>query len=471
MIILAVYLISVLNSSTQAYDRITTSVSYANRYSKDFKERMDTSMYLVVIGRKTMQELGAQETTISGVTTVDPYTYIEELRKACDKLSNLSTAETNKREIIRLKKTLNTLEDRVQDLQYSVEHNGAYETNMTLMDNNIRILTNIVQTSIQDYIYEETKNFDTARSDLKAQTRHGIHLSIAVGCIAILLSSVLSWLASRSVTRPIHRLCDSLGQVAKGDFTTRTQIEAGDEITVLTDSFNDMTSEIGRLVEDIKTEKKNLRLTESRLLQAQINPHFLYNTLDTIIWLTESKMNKEAVSMVTWLSDFFRTTLSEGKDYISVQDEKSHIESYLKIQQFRYQDIMDYEIDIPAELWDYSIPKLTLQPLAENALYHGIKNKRGKGLIEIRGRKKDSRLYFTVSDNGKGMSEDTLNQLRKRMRGMKVDEDVASFGLKNVFQRVQYYYGDEYGVFFESREDVGTTATVIIEAKKIKPES
>ena len=151
---------------------------------------------------------------------------------------------------------------------------------------------------------------------------------------------------------------------AEGDFTVQTKESNTDEIAVLTRSFNDMTQEIGGLVEDIKQQQKNLRIAETKLLQAQINPHFLYNTLDAIVWLAEENRKDEVVSMVTALSDFFRTTLSKGRDFITVREERSHIESYLKIQQFRYQDIMSYEIDMEENMGEFMIPKLTLQAIS-----------------------------------------------------------------------------------------------------------
>ena len=179
------------------------------------------------------------------------------------------------------------------------------------------------------------------------------------------------------------------------------------------------------------------------------------------MWLAEAKQTDEVVSMVTALSSFFRTTLSKGKDYITIQEEKSHIESYLQIQQFRYQDIMDYEIDIDEDIYSYYIPKLTIQPLVENALYHGIKNKRGKGLIRISGQKEADRIRLTVEDNGIGMSSEKLEKLRSSVYRIR-DDEANGFGLANVHQRLQYYYGKEYGVFFESEEGKGTVATIVI---------
>lgn len=468
MICAVAYLLLVLIHLGADYDEITRSVTYANQYTKDFKERMDYSMYLAVIGNKTVEELGNGETTINGIVTVNPYEYIDELDKASEELSEIATASINKTKIVFVKNSLKSLRKAVSKLEQMIQDGDTYTEKMEFLENNIRGqsgLTSVIQGAIQDYVYEETKNYEKAKENMEKQVDAALKLCVTATAAAILLSTILSGMAVKSVTKPIKKLCSQTQKVAKGDFTAQTKIESMDEIAVLTDSFNNMTSEIGMLVENIKKQEENLRIAESRLLQAQINPHFLYNTLDTIVWLAEAKQNEEVVSMVTALSSFFRTTLSKGKDYITIQEEESHIHSYLQIQQFRYQDIMDYEIDIDEELYPYSIPKLTLQPLVENALYHGIKNKRGGGLIRITGRKVKNRIYLKVEDNGIGMSEKELDRLRRGVYRIQNAEDTSGFGLANVNQRLQYYYGEEYGVFFESEEGKGTQATVIIEAK------
>ena len=256
------------------------------------------------------------------------------------------------------------------------------------------------------------------------------------------------------------------GKVAEGDFTARTEVVNTDEIGVLSNSFNEMTAEIGTLVEDIKQQQRNLHITEIKLMQAQINPHFLYNTLDTIVWLAEQEKRDDVIKMVTALSNFFRTTLSKGRDFITVGEEESHVRSYLEIQQFRYQDILDYSIKIDEEIKEYVLPKLTLQPLVENALYHGIKNKRGKGMIEIVGNKCGEEIIFEVCDNGKGMAPEKLAELGRNIQKKKDENLTDSFGLTNVNQRICYYYGERYGLQFESKENVGTKATVTIKAEK-----
>ena len=270
----------------------------------------------------------------------------------------------------------------------------------------------------------------------------------------------------QGITEPIQRLCRVTRQAASGDFTVRAEEQRDGEMAVLGDSFNQMIEKIGNLVEDIRVEQLNLRATELKLLQAQINPHFLYNTLDTIVWLAEAGRKDEVVMMVTALSDFFRTTLSKGRDYITVKEEEAHIRSYLQIQQFRYQDILEYSIDVPEELYEYQILKLTLQPLVENALYHGIKNKRGLGHIRVSGEEREDKLIFRVWDDGRGMEPERLEKVRRLIGGEEgVDRsDPSGFGLFNVAQRLRLNYGPQYGISLESEFGEWTETTVVIPA-------
>lgn len=468
--VLVFYLMYVLNMSNHAFDQITNSVTYANSYESEFKERLDYSMYLAVIRGEPVSELEEGKVTVNGIKIVNPYTYIGELKAACDEMADIATVNANKTRSMRIKRTLNSLEKWIRQIDDNLMESGKYTENMEMLDNNVYKLTELIDSAIQEYVIAETANFANVKEALLEQSARSQQLSLIVVCLVITLTVFLVILAFRSVARPIQELCDMSRQVAKGDFDTRVQTEAEDEISVLTESFNDMAAEIGQLVEDIKREQTNLRMMESKLLQAQINPHFLYNTLDTIVWLAEEKQTDNVVMMVTMLSEFFRTTLSKGKDYITVEEEKRHVDSYLRIQQFRYQDIMDYKIEIDKEILDYTIPKLTLQPLVENALYHGIKNKRGKGMITIQGYRSGNKVILKVIDNGKGMTEEELEKLRRYMVGYDNDS-IKGFGVANVNQRIHHYYGDEYGVFFESVENEGTEAVIILPAKNIESES
>ena len=219
-------------------------------------------------------------------------------------------------------------------------------------------------------------------------------------------------------------------------------------------------------MEKSNRDAKNLRKAELRTLQAQINPHFLYNTLDAIVWKAEAGDKDEVIGLTSSLSDFFRISLSSGADWIPISQEKKHIEGYLKIQQTRYRDILRYEIDIPDDIGEFYILKLLLQPLVENAIYHGIKIKRGGGRIEVSGKLEDGFLTFSVKDTGLGMTEDQLNDLSERMKKGQpsVSEGGGGFGLVNVNLRIRLYYNQEAGLRIESSSE-GTKVSFRVPCK------
>lgn len=456
MVILIIYLIISMVNFGNAYNQIVRNITAANAYNINFKEEIDYSMYRIVIGSADF------ETAKESTEIRDPYEIIAEARSVFENLYEITNTPGNKTRIKKLLKNLDTLEARVDDIKKNLEEKGKYDENIYLLDKSIYILSDIIQEHIQMYIYYEASNFETIRHELSSQQENAVRVSLFAFAIILFGSIIISMIIVKSVTKPIKELCDTTELVAKGDFSTRAEIESDDEISVLTNSFNNMIQEIGDLVEDIKLEQKNLRVTELKLLQAQINPHFLYNTLDTIIWLAEGNQTDQVVEMVTSLSDFFRTVLSEGRDYITIAEEESHIRSYLEIQQFRYRDILEYEIEIDPIIYQYTILKLTLQPLVENALYHGIKNKRGKGKISVKGRLENDKIYLEVNDNGIGMSKVDLENIRKRVKGEIDPINQGGFGLANVDERIRLNYGHEYGLVFESVEGEWTRVSVLL---------
>lgn len=453
-----IYLLIMMNRFSSRYDLIVENITKANAYNIDFKEDMDYVMYIIVVNSERADEL---------VDTKQPHAMIEEARDVFQNLYEEADTDYAKNNLKRILKTLNTLEDRVEEIEADALVSGTYDLNMERLDLNIRVLTDLLQEQIQKYIYYETTNLEELRVGIRSDVDRAIQMSVIVFAFILIGTVLINRRIVLSITEPISGLCEMTRRAGKGDFAVRAPEGGNDELAVLNQGFNQMVERIGNLVEDIRVEQLNLRATELKLLQAQINPHFLYNTLDTIIWLAEAGQKEQVVMMVSTLSDFFRTTLSKGRDYITVKEETAHIRSYLTIQQFRYRDILEYEIDIPAELEEYQILKLTLQPLVENALYHGIKNKRGLGHILVSGKKQGDHLVFTVRDNGKGMDPERLAYVQRLISGELKDEDAPSgFGLFNVNQRLQLNYGPEYGLLLASEEGEWTEVNVIIPAVK-----
>lgn len=453
-----VYLLVLMNDVSQRYDAIVENITLANNYNIVFKEDMDYLMYIIVVNAERAEEL---------VDIKRPLAMIDEARDAFFELYDAADTDSSRESLRRIIKSLNTLEDRVKEMEEDALVSGSYDENIDRLDLNIRVLTDLIQEQIQKYIYEQAINMEKLRVGIREDVVQSIFLFGAVVVGIIVVAFFVSGKVISSITKPIQKLCEVAKQAGQGDFQVRVEETGTYELTVLKESFNRMIEELGKLVEDIRVEQLNLRAAELQLLQEQINPHFLYNTLDTIIWLSESGDTEHVVKMVTSLSDFFRTTLSKGKDFISVEEEKLHIQSYLAIQQFRYRDIMEYEICFSDEMYEYEMLKLTLQPLVENALYHGIKNKRGMGHIQVYGKKEGENLVFQVRDDGIGMTEERLSEVRQLIRGERArDQEHSGFGLFNINQRIRLYYGQEYGLTLESSHREGTQMQVVIPCVK-----
>ena len=257
---------------------------------------------------------------------------------------------------------------------------------------------------------------------------------------------------SKEISAPVSQICENIRAVGNGQFHIEPVQTYDYEMGVLDDGVQTMSRRIEEFIEKEKQEQEQNRLREFQLLQAQINPHFLYNTLDTVVWLIEAGEKKEAMELVEKLSVFFRTFLSRGNDIISLKEELLHISSYLDIQKVRYGDIMDYEITIPESMMEVQIPKMTLQPLVENALYHGIKKIRRKGLIQITGEASEDEVILNVSDNGIGMTRERLEEVRRSM----AEGEKCGFGLSAVNERIKLYFGAQYGISIESEEGRGS---------------
>ncbi len=459
LMIMTVYLLFVMNQFSERYDAIVENITMANGYNMNFKNDMDYIMYIIAANSERAKEL---------VDTEQPRIMIDDARKVFTNLYDSADSDNAKSQLEGILKCLDTLEDRVDEIEKDALIPGSYDKNMERLDLNIRVLTELIQEQIQKYIYYETTNLESLREGIRNDVVNAIRICVVIFAAILLGVLFTSRKIMTGITRPIQKLCDATQQAGSGDFEVRAQTGGSDELTVLNDSFNQMVEQIGTLVEDIRVEQFNQRTMELQLLQEQINPHFLYNTLDAIIWLAEAGEKEKVVEMVSALSNFFRTTLSNGRESVTVAEEESHIRSYLEIQQFRYRDILSYDIDISDDIHDYQILKLTLQPLVENALYHGIKNRRTMGHIEVTGKKEDDHIIFRVSDDGIGMTEERLQYVRRLLSdGMKDNSDTAErsgFGLINVDQRLRLNYGQMYGISIESVYNEGTAVTAILPA-------
>lgn len=456
-IIISILLLIQLRNYTESYDSIVSNITVANSYNLNFKEQIDETLYIMVARDITIDEIGDQE------DVTDPYEVINDLRENCNMLLSITTDKESLSWMNQLLHNLDTLEQRVDDISANLVKGGLYDNNIEMLENNIYILTELIQDDIQLYIYYQTRGIDTLKNQLNNKIYQFILIYLILICVVVLILIFSSIIISTGITRPLLNLCRITEQISEGDFSVRAPLESTDEIANLSQSVNQMTERLESMVTTIKDDERRMRYTELRLLQEQINPHFLYNTLDTIVWLIEADKNNQAEDMVVSLSSFFRLVLSHGQEFITIADEEKHIRSYLEIQHVRYKDILDYDIEINPELYPYEILKLTLQPLVENALYHGIKYKRAKGKISVKGDKIDEKIVLIVFDDGVGMDAEELSLLQQEIQ-KPCQETEKGFGLANVNERLRMNFGPEYGITIDSELGKGTKVTVIIPA-------
>lgn len=287
--------------------------------------------------------------------------------------------------------------------------------------------------------------------------------ALVVGILALsLLALKAAGTAARTVTRPILRLNQSVHEVREDNFDVVIEKTRDDEIGDLSDQFNKMVRHIKELMARIIEEQTTRRKYELLLLQAQINPHFLYNTLDSILWLVRMKKNDDATTMLTALTTFFKTGLNKGRDTIPLQQEVSNVQSYMTIQTFRYKTRLTCETVVDPALNDLEVPKLILQPLIENAIYHGIKAKDGPGRIVLTCEKTESGARIRVTDDGLGMSEEQLMHLRVQLETNDV-RSRDSYGVLNVYERLRLFFQDRCRMWIDSTPDEGTCVTITID--------
>lgn len=282
---------------------------------------------------------------------------------------------------------------------------------------------------------------------------------LLVASILLLAVIGISGIISREITKPIRSLRDSMRKVQNGQFDTHVEVITENEIGSLGRSFNLMTSEIRALMEQNVYEQKQKRKSELKALQAQINPHFLYNTLDSIIWMSEAGENDEVVEMTSALARLLRQSISNDQEEVELEKEIEYVKNYLTIQKMRYKDKLEFFIYVDPRVAHVPVIKLVLQPLVENAIYHGIKYKETKGNLKIYAKPVDGRVEIVVADDGIGMDEDVMEHIFDEHRK---EQKRNGVGVPNVQKRLQLQYGSEYGIRYESVKGAGTKVVITI---------
>lgn len=299
----------------------------------------------------------------------------------------------------------------------------------------------------------------TPLSDLTADIYVNSLIIIFIGIICIVAAFLSTFFLSRVIANPIIKLTKTAQEVKKGNLNIKSKIDTNDEVGILASVFNEMIEKVKELLDKVKSDQKKKREYELALIQSQIKPHFLYNTLDLIFVLCEMGNVSKASVTTKALADFYRVSLSKGREIISLRDELKIAQDYLSIQKVRYSDILDFSIEVSPDILNYSTLKMTIQPLVENSIYHGLKPKRSPGKILIKGYEEEDKIILKVVDDGVGIPEGKLMEL---FNSDSTDASKNSFGLKSVDERIKLYFGDEYGLKITSEPGKGTEITIIM---------
>lgn len=447
-----VSMLQVLRYSRQ-YDAIITNITTANSISGSIKPDIDNEMWKIVSGKIQFSE-GKQ------------YEILDNVNAKVRWMMDNTDSQPAKVKLDLILRTSQSLTEYINQMGSKIAHNSTAAENEAVLEN-IRFATSVMEEVVQNYVLYEVHRTEGQYQVMREGFVRWQILSIILIFSAVVFSVVAAWSLSRSIYTPIKKLHDVTTTITKNDLQSLITSDNVDEITELGMSFNIMIGKIKDLLDSKIKEQENLKKAELRALQAQINPHFLYNTLDTIIWMAESKKTDQVVDIVSALSNFFRISLSKGMDWITIGEEVERIKSYLTIQKMRYQDILDFKIEVDQDVAEHTILKLILQPLVENALYHGIKNKRRGGTISVRAKRKGrDEILLEVEDDGIGFTPEKLTQLRADLNDDSGDIKLeGGFGIGNVNNRIRLYYGKSYGVSIRSEYNTGTCVTLVIPAK------
>ncbi len=437
----------------------TKSPVWTNLFNLKYRYGSDENVFAIaksIIGRNTGSRLGMA------------ILYIKETDIASIYLDNIIN-ENDKFFILDSKNNIISTQDKRALYQKFEEAKYLGRHKLNNIPNNSSIVTNIDGRQILvtlhkfdklDWKIISTTPMDEITSENKRITR--LIIIIAVACLGF--AFVASYLLSYTISKPILKLVKIMKEIKQGNLGLRADFKANDEIGMLGDGFNSLMDRINKLLEQIYIEQRLKRESEFRVLQSQIKPHFLYNTIETIISFIKLNLKENAIMSAKYLAGFYRISLSKGNDIITINDEMLLIDNYLSIQKLRYVEYMDYQLQFDEEILKFQIPKLTLQPLVENSIYHGLKQKEDKGTLIIKGYKYKDCINIDVFDDGIGMTQDKIESV---LRGSAEHNKSLDFGVSSVDTRLKLLYGKEYGLKIESLVGQYTKVTVRLPATEL----
>ena len=450
----SIYSIVVSQIHTKRYSQIISNVSTANRISLIAKDDIPAELWNIICGKKEIAD-GSQNKLLDNISSG-----LSLMLLTINNEESRGKLEVANRAYTTLRRNVNMLISQIKG--------GSLVTQNEATLDEIRTITSLFSDIMQNFIVTEIEAANQTNQSLRNTSIILTTIQIIITILAIIISINSFITVSAAIQKPISDMEKLSTKVSNGDLTARIDIPHVNELNTLAENLNTMAGQIDLLIQKNMEEQKNFQKAEMKALQAQITPHFLYNTFDTIVWLAEEEHTEEVVRITKAFSDFLRISLSRGHEWITISQELEHIKNYLTIQKIRYADILNYSIDADEALMDVKMIKLVLQPLIENAIYHGIKNKRGRGKLKVSAHfTNDSRTFvcFTVEDNGAGFTEERLGQVRNELRtGAQDSEKLSSvYGLYNVNKKLKLYYGENTeGLLIESEAGKGSKISFTI---------
>ncbi len=458
MILPTIYYTIASTQHSNQYDRIITNVSRANRLNQIVKIDISNEIWDIVAGKTSFK-------------TGNQYVILNTINDGISQMMDTTQDENNQKLLEVASRALRTLEKYVDQLGNQIASNAPVDQNEQVLED-IRGVASLIYDILQDFIVAEIESAAVTNEHLTTASRNLTFFQISIIIMITLMAIYTLITISNAISNPIQQMENMSTRIAEGDLNARVELPHVQELDNLTRNLNQMAGKIQDLIDQNTQEQKNLQKAEMKTLQAQITPHFLYNTFDTIIWLAESEEYEKVIEITRAFPDYFRISLSKGHEWITFENEFQHVQNYLKIQKIRYRDILDYTLDFDESLKASRVLKLILQPLVENAIYHGIKNKRGRGMITVTARKieKDSIpcAWCCVEDNGMGFTPERLQQVLEEMQKTEDNENLsATYGLYNVNKRLTLYYDTSVALSIESEFRKGSKVSFTIPLKEM----
>lgn len=402
---------------------------------------------------------------VFGLIQVSDYESGNELEKVRLAIEEIQANTTTAKEAANLDvalRTLDTLDHYISKMESNIANERPFDENEAIMVQ-VDAVTVLLYAILQDFVRVEIELAGKTSDDMLVSLYYLMLFELIIVLTIIYSAKKNNRFLTQQIQEPLNDLIVLSEELSQGHLDYRAKEPEVAELRVVTKSMNDMAHNLHVLIEENAVKQFDLAQSELRVLQAQITPHFIYNTLDAILSLAEQGNSEQVKTMTYALSDFLRISLSKGQDWITIEKEIRHIEDYLTILQIRYGAMLTFAIDIPEEILQTEVLKMILQPLVENAVYHGTKHVRRAGKVTVAATVAEDTIRFLITDNGIGMEDERLLEIQARLAQATVDDSgEGGYGLYNVRKRLLLYYGNAASLQIDSTYRKGTTITVTV---------